>query len=147
MNLKWKRFFQTNHQTTIESTALLILRLIVGIAFILHGSGKINNPLNWMPPNAGIPGFFQLLAAVSEFGGGIALLIGLLTRLGALGIFFTMAVATNMHAFVMHDPFVNLSGGSSFEPALGYLGISLLFLAMGPGKYSLDHKIFGSKNI
>ncbi len=146
MTLKWKRFFQTNHQSNIESTGLLILRIIVGVAFIFHGSGKISNPFGWMPPNAGVPGFFQMLAAISEFGGGIALLLGLLTRLGALGLCFTMTVATSMHAFVLHDPFVNLTGGSSFEPALGYLGIAILFLTMGPGKFSVDHKVFGDKN-
>ena len=146
MPTKLKRFFQTNNQSTAESTALLILRLIVGIAFILHGSGKMANPFGWMPASASIPGFFQFLAAISEFGGGVALVLGLLTRLGSLGLFFTMLVAASMHAFVLKDPFVNLTGGSSFEPALGYLGVSILFLIMGPGKFSLDEKIFAKGN-
>lgn len=145
MTANLKRFFQTNQQSTSESVALLLLRLIVGIAFILHGSGKITNPFGWMPAGAGVPEFFQFLAAISEFGGGIALLLGLFTRLGAVGLFFTMSVATAMHAFVLKDPFVNLAGGSSFEPALGYLGVSILFLIIGPGKFSLDQKIFGKK--
>ena len=123
--------------------ALLILRLIVGVAFIFHGSGKMANPFGWMPATASIPAVLQFLAAFSEFGGGVALLFGLLTRLGSLGLFFTMLVATAMHAFVMKDPFVNMTGGSSFEPALGYLGISILFLILGPGRFSLDQKIFG----
>ena len=149
MNANIKRFFQTNHQSKADSTALLILRLIVGAAFILHGSGKMANPFGWMPASAPVPGILQFLAAFSEFGGGIALILGLLTRLGSLGLFFTMLVATSMHAFVMHDPFVNTSGapGGSFEPALSYLGIALLFLILGPGKFSLDHKIFGEKPV
>ena len=145
MNANVKKFFQTNHQSQAESTALLILRLIVGVAFILHGSGKMANPFGWMPATAPIPGFLQFLAAISEFGGGIALVFGLLTRLGSLGLFFTMLVATGMHAFVLKDPFVNMTGGSSFEPALGYLGISILFLILGPGRFSFDQKIFGEK--
>ena len=145
MNANMKRFFQTNHQTKAESTALLILRLIVGVAFVMHGSGKISNPFGWMPATAGVPGIFQFLAAISEFGGGIALILGLLTRLGSLGLVFTMLVATSIHAFVMKDPFVNMTGGSSFEPALGYLGISILFLILGPGRFSVDHKVFGEK--
>ncbi len=145
MNPNIKRFLQTNHQSKSESTALLILRLIVGVAFVLHGSGKMANPFGWMPPTAPVPSILQFLAAFSEFGGGIALILGLLTRLGSLGLFFTMLVATGMHALVMKDPFVNMTGGSSFEPALGYLGISILFLILGPGQFSLDQKIFGER--
>ena len=147
MSANVKRFFQTNHQTNAESTALFILRLIVGVAFVLHGSGKMANPFGWMPPSSPVPAPLQFLAAFSEFGGGIALILGLLTRLGSLGLFFTMLVAAAMHAFVLHDPFVNMTGGSSFEPALGYLGISILFLILGPGKFSLDQKIFGEKQV
>lgn len=121
------------------SAALLILRLIVGVAFIYHGWGKIQNPFGWIPSPSPIPGFFQMLAAVAEFGGGIALILGLFTRLAALGLVFTMAVATIFHAFVMKDPFVNMTGGSSFEPALGYLGVALVFLSIGAGKFSLDN--------
>ena len=34
--------------TTWQSLALLVLRLVVGIAFILHGLPKIQNPMHWM---------------------------------------------------------------------------------------------------
>lgn len=128
------------------SMALLLLRLIVGIAFVYHGWGKIQSPFAWMPASSPIPGFFQFLAALSEFGGGIALILGFLTPIASLGLGFTMAVATFFHAFVMKDPFVNLTGGSSFEPALGYLGISILFITIGPGKFSLDKLLFGKAN-
>lgn len=68
-----------------------------------------------MPAPSPVPSFFQFLAALSEFGGGIALIIGFLTPIASLGIAFTMAVATFFHEVVMKDPFVNLTGGSSFE--------------------------------
>ncbi|MDZ4677952.1 MAG: DoxX family protein [Oligoflexia bacterium] len=142
---KCKDCFKVPAQENWGSTALLILRLIVGVAFVLHGWGKIQNPFAWMGPDAPVPGFFQFLAALSEFGGGLALIVGFLTKLAALGLTFTMIAATGMHMFVMKDPFVNQTGGSSYELALVYLGISLLFLMMGPGKFSLDSKIFGEK--
>lgn len=138
-----KESLQVSSFNNFQSGALLFLRLIVGIAFLMHGWGKIQNPFSWMPPTAGVPELFQFLAAISEFGGGLALLLGLVTRLAMLGLGFTMLIAASMHAFVMHDPFVNMTGGSSFEPALGYFGISILFLAMGPGKFSLDKLFFG----
>ena len=139
------KLLQPVSQPTFASAALLFLRLIVGIAFIHHGWGKIQTPFSWAGPDSTIPGFFQLLASVSEFGGGIGLVLGFLTPLAAFGIGCTMAVAVHMHMIVRHDPFVNLTGGLSYEPALGYLGIAILFLVLGPGKFSLDSKIFGER--
>lgn len=141
--IKIKEFLKTSYQPNSASYALLFLRLIVGLAFILHGWGKIQSPFSWMGQEAPVPGIFQFLAALAEFGGGIALIIGLLTRLASLGLGFTMLVATSMHMFMRKDPFVNLTGGPSYEPALVYLGIAILFLILGPGKFSLDQKIFG----
>ena len=145
MKLFFKKSLQVTSLNKFQASALLMLRLIVGIAFLLHGWGKIQNPMGWMPEAAGVPGFLQLLAAVSEFGGGLALLLGLLTRFAMVGLSITMLVATAMHSLVMKDPFVNMTGGSSFEPALGYFGIALLFMAMGPGQFSLDKLFFGEK--
>ena len=144
MNTRTKYFFQASPQTTRASVALLVLRLVVGLAMILHGWGKIQNPFGWMPPDSPVPGFFQFLAALSEFGGGIALVLGLLTRLGSLGLAITMLVATSMHAFVMRDPFVSSGSGGAFELPLTYFAISLLFILVGPGKYSADAQIFGT---
>lgn len=142
-----KRIFQPVPLPAYASGALLLLRLIVGIAFAIHGWGKIQTPFSWAPPEApiSIPGFFQLLAALSEFGGGIALILGLLTPIASLGLACTMVVAVYLHMIVMKDPFVNPTVGSSYEPALVYLGIAILFLALGPGTFSLDAKIFGDR--
>lgn len=140
-----KFFLQPLPQTSAASTALLVLRLIVGAAFVLHGAGKIVNPFGWMGPEATIPGFFQLLAALSEFGGGIAWILGLLTPLAALGIGCTMTVAVYTHLIVRGDPFVNPTGGPGYELALVFWGVALLLLLLGPGRFSLDRAIFGER--
>lgn len=128
------------------SVAILIIRLVMGLAFMLHGWGKIQSPFSWMPPGAPVPGFLQFLAAISEFGGGLALILGLLTRLGMLGLTITMLVAVSMHAFFFHDPFVNMSGQpNAFELPATYFTLALFFLINGPGKYSLDKMIFGER--
>ena len=127
------------------SAGLLVLRFAVGLAFTFHGYGKIQNPFGWMGPDASMPGVFQALAAVSEFGGGLAWMLGLLTPLASFGIACTMTVAVRMHAFVLHDPFVSQTGGRSYEPALVYLCVAVLFLLAGPGRFSVDRVVFGGK--
>src|SRR5882762_5705953 len=103
------------------SAGVLILRLVVGLAFMHHGYGKIQNPFAWMGPKATIPGVFQALAALSEFGGGLAWILGLLTPLASFGIACTMGVALWTHAVVRHDPFVAQGGGPAYELASVYL--------------------------
>lgn len=146
MNTAPQRFFKRPGHSTPESIALLILRLVAGTAFIIHGSQKISAPWTWMGPDSPVPGIFQFLAAISEFGGGIAWILGLLTPLASLGIAGTMSVAVFMHSMILKDPFVNLTGGSSYELASAYLCISLVLSILGPGKFSLDNKLFRERS-
>src|SRR5262245_3700726 len=60
---------------------LLVVRVVFGLGIAQHGWSKIQHPFNWMGPDAPVPAFLQFLAALSEFGGGIALIFGLLTPL------------------------------------------------------------------
>lgn len=145
MSLNPKTLFQVPAQGTTASFALLALRIVTGTAFILHGWGKIQQPFGWMPAESGVPGFLQFLAALSEFGGGIAWIIGLVTPLASFGMACTMVVATLFHAVVLKDPFVS-QGGGSYELALVYLIVSLVFMFVGVGKFSADHFIFGSRS-
>lgn len=131
--------------STFADGALLLLRVVAGLAFMLHGWGKIQNPFGWMGPDAFAPGILQALAALAEFGGGLAWIVGLLTPLAALGIAGTMAVAIIFHVFMQGDPFVAMGGGASYELAAIFFCLALLLLAMGPGRFSLDRKIFGSR--
>ena len=126
-----------------SGVALLVLRAVAGLAFVFHGWPKIQQPFTWMGTEATVPGIFQALAAVAEFGGGIAWIAGVLTPLFSLGIFCTMAVATHIHAVIKGDPFVGREG--SYELALIYLCVALLFLLIGPGRFSVDALLFGRK--
>jgi putative oxidoreductase len=120
---------------------------VTGYAFIQHGFPKMfaNGELNafhWMGPNAPVPGFLQALAALSEFGGGIALMVGLLTPAAALGIMATMFVAITTvfkgAPFVSGDP-----SQKTFELAGVYFAIVFTLLLTGPGAYSLDNLLSG----
>lgn len=118
--------------STPTSVGLLVLRGVAGAAMASHGWGKIQNPFHWMdkaaePP----PAFLQALAALAEFGGGLALVVGALTVVASFGIACTMVKAMQVH----------ISGGDPFgkwELAALYFCISLLLLLSGPGRFSLD---------
>jgi putative oxidoreductase len=140
------RIFQPLPLSVRLSAGLLLLRLVAGLGFMFHGYGKIQNPFGWMGPDANIPGLFQALAAVSEFGGGLAWILGLLTPLASLGLACTMAVAVWMHAIVLGDPFVPTGPGGSYELASVYFCIAILLLLAGPGRFSADSAIFGPKD-
>lgn len=130
-------FPSSSHLTssTRVSVGLLAIRLLMGVAFVAHGAGKIASPFNWMGPDAPVPGIFQALAALAEVGGGAALIVGLLTPLASLGLVVTMAVAVLFH-LMQGDAFV---GG--YELASVYLVLSGFLLASGPGRFSLDHAL------
>ena len=144
MNLK--KVFSVPENSSLADAVLLMVRLVGGAAFMMHGWGKIQNPFGWMGPDADVPGILQALAALSEFGGGLAWVLGLLVPLASLGVAFTMAVAVYSHAVLWGHPFVSSDGGHAYELALIYLCISLLLIAIGPGRVSLDRLIFGPRS-
>ena len=123
------------------AAALLALRLVAGPAFILHGWPLFQHAFSWM--GTALPPWLQALAAFAEFGGGIAILAGLLTQLAALGIFITMLVAIFYVHIPKGDPFVaHAPGGGSWELAAVYLAIMAALMLRGAGMFSLDALVF-----
>jgi putative oxidoreductase len=119
----------------LSDTGLLLLRLFGGLALALgHGLGKIPPSEGFIGMVGGLgfpaPEVFAWASGLAEFGGGLLLAMGLLTRPASLIVAFNMAVA----AFLQHadDPF----GGK--EKALLFLAIAVCFLLTGPGRFSLD---------
>jgi putative oxidoreductase len=127
---------------------LLLVRVITGAAFILHSLQKLRSeggPLGWMGPDAATPGILQAAAAFSEFGGGIGLILGLLTPLAALGIAGVMTVAlVTVHLPAGH-PFVGGPKQPSYELVVSYLASVLMLLLVGPGTLSLDALLFSRR--
>ncbi len=125
------------------AAGLLVVRLVFGLGIMLHGWQKVQSdggPFGWMNamPGAHVPAFLQGLAALAEFGGGLGMIVGLLTPLAALGLICNMLVALFMVHLANGHPFVGAHGGPSFEPAADYLAVALLLLLTGPGAWSLD---------
>ena len=98
---------------------LLVLRLVLGVIFIGHGAQKLFGSFGGHGLK-GTAGFFEqiglkpgramaLLAGLAEFGGGLLVLVGFLTPLGAFAIIAVMAVAiARAH---MPNGFFNEGGG------------------------------------
>jgi putative oxidoreductase len=128
------------------SLGLLVLRAVVGAAFVLHGWPKIQSPFNWMGPDAPFPGWMQLAAAVAEFGGGIAIVLGALTPLAALALAITMGVAIAKVHVPQGHAFVARPGEPSFELAAAFLAAVVAIFLLGPGRISVDALLFGSKS-
>jgi len=131
----------------IGSFALLLVRLVVGVAFFYHGDAKIHHDVDsWMngmmaagqsPP----PSWVQMVAAYTEYVCGPLLIVGFLTRFASLGLIGMMAGAMYFVHLPKHDPFVAVTD-ASFERALVYLVIAIMFFIVGPGRLSLDHIFF-----
>lgn len=123
-------------------TIMLLARLVVGPTIFWHGynkmfrGGKIPGTAGWfdsmgMKPNGKIHAY---VAALTEMGTGVLLLLGLLTPLAAAGVVGLMVVAgwtTHRTAFLI------TKGGFEYVLVLGTL--AAIIGALGPGKWSLDH--------
>jgi putative oxidoreductase len=125
----------------LHPLALLVLRVVLGVIMIAHGSAKVFGGMSkhiGFVQHLGMPGWMAYLSAAAEFGGGILLIAGLLTRFAALAVFINLAVAIGK---VHLKNGLRGQGGYEFPLALGAIAFSLIFLGAGP--ISLDAIFFG----
>ncbi len=134
--------------TVTLSIALLMLRLVVGLTLVVHGTQKLfgwfaGSGLARLRQGFEKQGFKPAWLWVSfvilgEVGGGLSVALGFLTPLGAAGIFGTMFMAT----FKSHwkNGFIVSKGG--YEYTLVLMTVSIALGLIGPGSYSLD-ALFG----
>ena len=127
------------------SLSTLALRIPIAIIFIAHGAQKLfawfggyglEGTGQWMASIGLEPGYLMaLLAGSAEFFGGIALLIGLLTRPTAFILSLTMIVAI-VSVHLANGLFLSNNG---YEFALALLAASASLMLSGSGSYSLDN--------
>ena len=135
--------------STSDDYALLILRVVLGIVFFIHGAqktfgwfGGFGFAPSWryFTGTLGIPAPIAILVFPAEFLGGPALVVGLLGRVAALGIAISMVVAT----VLVHLPygfFMNWYGrqkGEGYEYHLLAIAMALAIVLRGSGALSLD---------
>src|SRR5271168_3955050 len=141
-----KRVMSTSNDVTFT-----ILRLVLGVVFFAHGAQKL---LGWFGGYGfhGTMGFFEhlgmpapvaFLIICTEFFGGLGLIVGLLTRIAALGIGVEMIGAI----FLVHLPngfFMNWTGtqkGEGFEYHLLAVAAAAVLLLRGAGAFSVDRTL------
>lgn len=121
------------------SFAIALLRVLAGVALVMHSFPKLDNPTGWMPGDA-FPGWALAFAAYGELIGGTLLALGLVTPIAALLVAGVMGGAV-YHHIQKGDGFV---GG--YELALCYGLIAVAVLVSGPGKLSADALLFAKSS-
>jgi len=137
---------------TDRDYGMLILRLALGIVFFPHGAQKVlgwfgghglSGTINYFTQQMGLPLAVAALVIAAEFLGSLGLIVGLLTRVAALGISGVMlgAIFTVHHQYGF---FMNWSGtqpGEGFEYHLLVLGMTLALMIRGGGALSIDRML------
>lgn len=139
MSIKSFLLGRTVHDRNTDA-GLFVLRVVAGLSLaFFHGIGKV-------PPQPGFlgmvdgmglpaPELFAWLAAIAEFGGGLLIAFGLLTRPAALYVVVHFIFVVLMaHA---GDPMTDR------ELPILYGSIAFLYLMAGPGRYSVDGLVGG----
>lgn len=131
---------------SLQPWGALFLRLVLGAAMVYHGYDKVI-PANGLHGNAfsalqhhshyvsslGIPSWLGYVSALTEFVGGIFILLGLLTRIAAfmisIDMLFALILVTRHHGYA----------GS--EDSLSLLVIALMLFFYGAGTLALDRRM------
>lgn len=125
------------------SLALLALRLGLGVEMVVHGWPKIKKPggmAGWLGPMGFKPGvFWSWIVALTEFLGGLGLILGLLTRFAAFFVAIEfLAIILFIKPPKLKVPFTYPDGKAGWELDWVILAMALALLLAGPGRFALD---------
>jgi putative oxidoreductase len=138
--------------STSNDVAFTLLRLTLGIVYFAHGAQKLlgwfggygfSGTMGFFTHQVGLPAPVAFLVIITEFFGGLGLIVGFLTRIAALGIGVEMIVA----AWMVHLPngfFMNWTGaqkGEGFEYHLLAVAGAAVLLLRGAGAFSVDRAL------
>jgi putative oxidoreductase len=142
--------FSTRPHSHANDLALIAVRVALAWIFIYYGAGKLFGAFNgpglhqtalFFSNTAHLHpgGFFAVLGGVIEFGGAIAVALGIGSRLAGLALFGDQVMAMITVTWVNGINSESLTPGYEFNLALAVLALVIVFL--GPGRVSLDARI------
>jgi putative oxidoreductase len=145
-----RQLFATTTAGPAVDVALLAIRVVLAWVFIYYGAAKlfgafpgagphgIHETALFMSQTAHLrPGtFFAVLAGLMEFGGGIAMALGLFTRLAGLALFGDMVLAMITVTWVTGINSTSVPPGYQVNIALAVLALAAVLI--GAGRFSID---------
>jgi putative oxidoreductase len=132
---------------TDDDVVSLVLRVFLGIVFFLHGAQMVlgwfggqglSATMQFFVHGMGIPAVFAALVIAAQFLGSLGLIVGLLTRVAAFGIFVIMLVHWQVGIFM--NWFGNQKS-EGFEYHLLAIAITIALMINGGGKASIDRAL------
>jgi putative oxidoreductase len=125
--------------------AVTILRILVGVIFLLHGYPRLANIGGFAGflTSLGVPapGVFAFLVTALEVGGGLLLILGLATRWVSLLFAIEMLVTTLLVKLPNAGFIAPQGGGSGAEFDLLLLAVALILLTQGSGPLSIERNV------
>ena len=130
----------STHRTDSNiDTALLLLRVVFAVLFLLHGIAKIQSGVGWMEgllESKGLPAFLRYGVFLGEVLAPVLVIVGLFTRPAAAWISVTMIFALWLVHFP-RDFVMKEAGGLQIELQLLFLFLGVFFSLVGAGRLSL----------
>ena len=137
----------TGHTTPVTDTALAVVRVVLAWIFTYYGAGKLFGWFNgpgihrtaiYFSTTAHLHpgGFFAVLGGVIEFGGALALLLGVGSRVAGLALVGDQVMA--MITVTWKNGINSLSSTPGYEFNLTLVALALVIVAFGAGRFSVD---------
>jgi putative oxidoreductase len=132
---------------------ITIVRVVLGVVFFAHGAqmalgwfggAGLRSTVRVFQQQLRIPAPLALLSVAAEFLGGLGLIVGLLSRIAALGIAAVMLVAV-LTVHWKFGFFMNWYGdkkGQGIEYHVLVLVLALVVIIKGGGAFSLDQVLY-----
>jgi putative oxidoreductase len=135
----------TSRDRTAVDLSLLILRLVVGIIFMMHGSQKMFGAFGGPGLKTVVEMFgggpLGYVVSIGEFFGGVGLVFGFLSRFSAASLIVIMCGAIAMvhgkNGFFLGKGPDSLLKDAGFEYCFALIGLLLPIVICGPGRFSI----------
>lgn len=108
----------------------LLIRLVVGIAFMVSSKNKSRN-IKKFAKNNGLPVAVAMFVMIAEMAGALGLITGVLSQYAALGLMLLMLATMRLHIFKWKSPYWASSGGWEYDLMLFSLASAIVVHGAG----------------